>query len=648
MSQWEVRLRLLIMRVAILGAFLVLAAQLWQLQIVHCQEYQESADRMRFRIEAVDAPRGVFYDRNRHLLATNVPKYVVSLTSARLPDDPEQVRAIQERLSSLLGIPVSSPSSPPAGEPASVRHLGAPAQARDLQSLFSDAEKRPFEPYPLAENVDRQLAFIVMEELSSLPGISVQVQPTREYLEGSLFAHILGYMGRIGPDMLAQYLSKPNSDYTPNDLVGYAGLEASMESVLHGQRGRRHIEVDAYGREVAELAYEPPKPGNSLILTLDRDLQASVEQALREGMEAAQSKAAVAIVVSPRTGEILSLVSLPSYDDNLFARGNVEEYSQLSNDPALPMFDRAIAGQYPPGSTFKIIPATAGLQEKVITPNTTFRCDGTMYLDSLGTKWPFYCWIRKYGIGHGNLNVVQALAQSCDIFFYKLTGGWEDFPGLGLDTLVRYANMYGLGQATGIDLPGEATGLVPTAKYKRLNYNESWTTGDTYNAAIGQGYVLVTPLQMANVISAVANGGTLYRPQIIREVVDAEGNVVKPFQPQVIRKLDVSPNVLATVREGLRQVVANGTAPSAQLPGIAVAGKTGTAEFGEANAKGDRPTHAWFLAFAPYENPEVAVVVFVEGGASVLGTEGSSTAAPIAARILRQYFGLPAPAPAAK
>jgi len=647
MSQWEVRLRLLAMRVAILGAFLVLGGRLWQLQIVHRQEYQESADRMRFRIEAVDAPRGVFYDRNGRLLVTNVPKYVVSLTSARLPDDPDQVRAIQERLSSLLGIPISAPS-PEGAAPSSVRHLGAPAQAKDLQSLFADAQKRPFEPYPLAENVDRQLAFIVMEELPSLPGINVQVQPTREYLEGSLFAHILGYMGRIGPDMLKDYLSKPNSDYTANDLVGYAGLEATMESVLHGQRGRRHIEVDAYGREVAELAYEPPKPGNSLVLTIDRDLQASVEEILREGMEAAKSKAAVAIVMSPRTGEILSLVSLPTYDDNLFAQGNVEEYSKLSNDPTLPMFDRAIAGQYPPGSTFKIVPATAGLQEKVITPRTTFRCDGIMYLDSFGTKWPFYCWIRKYGIGHGDLNVVQALAQSCDIFFYKLTGGWEDFPGLGLDTLVRYATMYGLGQATGVDLPGEATGLVPTAKYKRLNYNESWTTGDTYNAAIGQGYVLVTPLQMADIISTVANGGTLYRPQIIREVVDADGNVVKPFQPQVIRKLDVSPDVLAVVREGLRQVVANGTAPSAQLPGIAVAGKTGTAEFGEANAQGDRPTHAWFLAFAPFDNPEVAVVVFVEGGGSVLGTEGSSTAAPIASRILRQYFGLPAQAPAPK
>lgn len=643
MSQWEVRLRLLTMRVAILGAFAVLAVQLWQLQIVHRQEYQESADRLRFRIEAVDAPRGVFYDRSRQLLVTNVPKYVVSLTSARLPDDPEQIRSIQERLSSLLGIPVSNSSSPPAALLSSVGHLGAPAKAKDLEGLFADAEKQPFEPYALADNVDRQLAFIVMEELPSLPGVTVQVQPTREYTDGSLFAHILGYMGRIGPDTLKQYLSKPNSDYTQNDLVGYAGLESTMESELHGQRGRRHIEVDAYGREVAELAYEPPKPGHSLVLTLDRDLQARTEQALREGMTAAKSKAAVAIVMSPRTGEILSLVSLPNYDNNLFAQGNVEEYSKLSSDPTLPMFDRAVAGQYPPGSTFKIIPASAGLQERVISVNTTFRCDGVMNLESFGTNWPFYCWISQYNWGHGDTNVIGALEQSCDIFFYKMTGGWQDFPGLGLDSLVRYANMFGLGAPTGIDLPGEAKGLVPTAKYKRLNYNESWTTGDTYNAAIGQGFVLVTPLQMINALSSIANGGTLYQPQVVRDILDADGNVVRPFQPKVIRKLDVSPDVLATVREGLREAVEGpaGTAPTAKLPGIAVAGKTGTAEVGERNAQGKRPTHAWFMAFAPVQNPEVAVLVLVEGGESMIGLEGSGTAAPIGARLLRAYFGLP-------
>ncbi len=648
MSQWEVRFRLLAVRAVILATFLILVAQLWQLQIVHRQEYQDQADNLRFRIEAVDAPRGVFYDRYGQLLVTNVPKYAISLVSARLPDAPESIQAIQERLSSLLGIPVSGGASP--GQAAAWgAKLAAPPQARDLQAMFAEAEKRPFDPYPLAQNVDRQLAFIVLEELPQLPGVTVEIQPTREYLDGSLFAHILGYMGRIGPEMLQDYVSQPGSDYTANDLVGYAGLENTMEPELRGHRGRQFIEVDAYGRKIADLDYENPQAGRSLVLSLDRDLQARTEQALRQGVAGAKSNAGVAIVMSPRTGEILSLVSLPTYDNNLFAQGKADEYARLTTDPTLPMFDRAIAGQYPPGSTFKIVPASAGLQEGVISTRTTFRCDGVMNLESFGTTWPFYCWINQYNWGHGDINVVGALAQSCDIFFYKMTGGWEDFPGLGLDNLARYATMFGLGAPTGIELPGEMTGLVPTAKYKRLNYNESWTTGDTYNAAIGQGYVLVTPLQMINAMSAVANGGTLYRPQLIREILDADGNVVRPFEPEVVRQLDVSPEVLAIVREGLHQVVdgANGTAPSARLPGIAVAGKTGTAEFGERDAQGKRPTHAWFIAFAPYENPEVAVLVFVEGGTSVVGGEGSGTAAPIGAQILRAYFGLPMPAPTA-
>lgn len=641
MSQWEVRLRLLLVRVGILGVFLVLSFQLWQLQIVHRQEYQARADGQRFRVEAVDAPRGVFYDRNRQLLVTNVPKYVVSVTAARLPDGQQEVQAVQERLSSLLGIPISSRVSPPVASLSAPGVLAAPNEAADLESMFEAANERPFEPYPLAQNVERQLAFLILQELPRLPGITVEVRPTRQYLDGSLFAHILGYMGRIGPEMLKQYMSRPDSDYTQNDLVGYAGLEYVMEAELHGRRGRSFIQVDAYGRKVSDLDYEAPKPGHSLVLTVDRDLQARTEQILREGMLAAKSEAAVAIVMSPRTGEILSMVSLPSYDNNLFAQGRVEEYAAYSNDPTLPMFNRAIAGQYPPGSTFKIIPATGGLQEGVITTNTTFRCDGIMHLESFGISWPFYCWIHQYNWGHGNVNVLGALAQSCDVYFYQMTGGYEDFGGLGLDSLVRYSRMYGLGEPTGIELPGEAAGLVPTSEWKRANYNESWTTGDTYNAAIGQGFVLATPLQMLNALSALANGGTLYRPQLIREIVDADGQVVRPFEPQIIRQLDVSPEVLATVREGLRQVVEQGTAPLAKLPGIAVAGKTGTAEFGEANEQGDRPTHAWFIAFAPYENPEVAVLVFVEGGVSVLGGEGSGTAAPIAAQILRHYFGLP-------
>ena len=644
MSPWELRLRFLAIRVVIVATFLVLGTRLWHLQIVRRHEFQVRADRQRFRFEAIEAPRGVLYDRNRRLLVTNVPRYTVSLTWARLPQEPEALERILERLSSLLGIPVSSRQSAPVAslsDPQDEPEVNVAGAATDLAAMLREAKERPFEPYPLATNVDRQLAFIVLEELPQLPGVAVHVQPTRHYLDGPLFSHILGYLWRMPAEEVERYTSMPGSDYTPNDLVGYAGVERTMETELRGRRGRKHVEVDAFGREVALLQVEPPRPGHSLVLTLDRDLQAQVERYLRQGMAAVKSKSAVAIVQSVRTGEILSMVSLPSYDNNLFAQSKIESFAALRQDPSLPMFNRAIAGQYPPGSTFKIIPASAGLQEGIINRETTFRCEGTLTLETQG-QWLFYCWINKYGVGHGNLNILGALAQSCDIYFYEMTGGYGDFPGLGLDRLSHYARMFGLGEPTGIELCGEEEGLVPYAKWKRLNVNEVWTTGDTYNASIGQGYVLATPLQMVNAFSALANGGTLYRPRVVREVVDAEGGIVRPFQPEIIRELDVSPEVLATVREGLRLAVVDGTAPLANLPEIAIAGKTGSAEFGMPDAKGERPTHAWFVAYAPAEDPEVAVVVFVEGGG-----EGSSVAAPIAAEILRYYFGLPIPVPAA-
>ena len=642
MSQWELRLRLLAIRVVIVATFLVLGTRLWHLQIVRRHEFQVRADRQRLRIETIEAPRGVFYDRNRHLLVNNVPRYTVSLTWARLPQKPEALERTLERLSSLLGIPVSNRQSAPVASlsgPHDVRDITIPSAATDLVGMLREAKEHPFDPYPLATSVDRQLAFIVLEELPQLPGVAVHIQPTRHYPDGPLFSHVLGYLWRMPAEEVERYISMPGSDYTPNDLVGYAALERTMETELHGRRGRKHIEVDAFGREVALLKVEPPQPGHSLVLTLDRDLQAQVERYLRRGMAAVKSKSAVAIVQSVRTGEVLSMVSLPSYDNNLFAQGKIESFAALRQDPSLPMFNRAIAGQYPPGSTFKIIPASAGLQEGIINRETTLRCEGTLTLETQG-QWLFHCWINRYGVGHGDLNILGALAQSCDIYFYEMAGGYGDFPGLGLDGLNHYARMFGLGEPTGIELSGEEEGLVPYAKWKRLNVDEVWTTGDTYNAAIGQGYVLATPLQMVNAFSALANDGTLYKPQVIREIIDAEGNIIRPFQPEIIRELDVSPEVLATVREGLRVAVVDGTAPLANLPEIAVAGKTGSAEFGVPNAEGERPTHAWFVAYAPAEDPEVAVVVFIEGGG-----EGSSAAAPLAAEILRYYFGLPIPVP---
>ncbi|MBC7225509.1 MAG: penicillin-binding protein 2, partial [Anaerolineae bacterium] len=290
----------------------------------------------------------------------------------------------------------------------------------------------------------------------------------------------------------------------------------------------------------------------------------------------------------------------------------------------------------------KIVPASAALQEGTVTPSTLLTCEGVMWVphryfpDDRSMDQSFYCWIHKSGIGHGPIALRDAIAVSCDIYFYKLAGGYEDYQGLGLEALREYALLFGLGEPTGIDLPGELPGLVPDARWKRLHWAENWVTGDTYNMAIGQGFLLTTPLQMCNATAAVANGGTLYRPRIALRVTDGDGRTIQEFPPEVIRHIPVDPENLELVREGMLAAVEWGTAKGAYLPEVAVAGKTGTAEFpGPRDAKGNLPTHAWFTAFAPYEDPEIALVVFLYGGG-----EGSKTAVPVATEILRHYFGL--------
>jgi len=351
--------------------------------------------------------------------------------------------------------------------------------------------------------------------------------------------------------------------------------------------------------------------------------------------------------MDPRSGAILGMVSLPSYDNNIFTEHVApSEYEALINDKLLPLFNRAVGGQYPPGSTYKIIPAAAALQEGVITRKTMINDPGIIWLpnqffpDDPDQAQPFVCWIWKYGRGHGDLNVVGALTVSCDVFFYKVGGGYKEFHGLGAEPLAEYSRQFGLGSPTGIDLPGEAPGLVPTAKWKRLTYGEAWVTGDTYNMSIGQGFVLVTPLQILNATAAVANGGFLYQPHLLNYTTNATGKIVETYAPRLIRELPIAPPYLDVVREGLYGAVNwdYGTASGARLPDVAVAGKTGTAEFpGPRDSKGNLPTHAWFTAFAPYEDPEIALVVFVKGGG-----EGSATAVPVAKDILRAYFDMKA------
>lgn len=648
-----IKLRLLVVRVLLVIVLLALVGQLWRLQIVRGDYYQEAADYNRFRLEASPAPRGIIYDRRGYVLARNMPQIQVSMIPAYLPEDAQERRSLLYRLADLLDMPLATqPLSAIDTDDAWSQIELEIAQEPSVLGILEEARLAPYRPALLKSGVRRDVAMILEEEHLDWPGILVQAEPVREYLYGSLVSHILGYIGPIPQEQSATYLDQ---DYDINQaLVGLTGIEYTYEQELRGRSGQKLIEVDVAGREIQTVGEpEPSAPGHSLRLTLDLDLQQAMEEALQGQLRASFKKQGVAIAMNPQTGEILGIVSLPSYDNNAFTGGITSDTLQeLQGDPDRPLVNHAISGMFPPGSVFKIVPASAGLEEQVITDSTRLHCGGILWLpnryypEDPSLAQPFYCWIyHDYHGRHGSLSVVSAIAQSCDIFFYQVGGGYRDrFEGLGEERLGYYAELFGYGEVSGIDLPAESTGLVPTVKWKRVNYSESWVTGDTYNMSIGQGFVLATPLQVLNATAAVANGGTLYRPQLVREIIDSDGNTVRAFAPDVIRQVPVSAQNLELVRQGMRGAVAGpaGTAHAINVPGVAVAGKTGTAEYfidrnkdglPDRDREGNLPTHAWFTAFAPYNNPEIAVVVFVFGGG-----EGSATAIPVANEILNYYF----------
>ena len=637
-------IKVIVFKAFVVAAFALLVFQSWQLQIVRGEQYLQRAERNRFRLESIDAPRGIIYDREARLLARNVPSFTISIVPADLPEEKESY--VFQYLSALLEIPVSSHDLPDKGTRSVDRHyLSGPEEYEPeprMKELVEAGREAPFIAVPIKSNVPRDIALTIEEGRLRLPGVIVEIEPLREYISSTLMSHVIGYIGHIPEQEEEHYVSRRDADYDSNDIVGLTGVELAFEDELRGRKGQRHIEVDVTGREMRTVgSATEPVPGHNLVLTIDLDLQVVVEEALQNGVARAKSESGVAVAMNPQTGEILAMVSLPSYDNNLFVGGiSEEEYARLREDPRHPLVNHAISGLYPPGSTFKVVTAAAGLQEGTVDRRSVTFCPGTIWIphrfapDNPELAQPFNCWHED---GHRSLSMVEAIAQSCDIYFGVLAGGYGEFEGLGQEALHNYALLFGLGEPTGIDIPGESAGLVPDETWKRLAYGETWVTGDTYNAAIGQGFILATPLQILNATAAIANGGRLYTPQLVREVRDVEGNVVKPFSADLIRELPVSSDAIAIVREGMRGAVTHGTAWGARLGGVAVAGKTGTAEYpGERDWEGNLPTHAMFTAFAPFDDPEIALVVFVEGGG-----EGGTVAVPIAAEILSHYFNVP-------
>ncbi len=676
-------LRILLLRLATVVIFIALIVQLALMQFVRGKDFQEQATFNRVRVVLTEGERGVIYDRDGRILARNTARYGVAIIPAALPDDPDynisqkRRRLVYDDLRHVIDDALQAPpatalaekpATAPAEKPAAVPP-GAPAlppnlfvgidqppaphllTTDEIDALVSKRELgSAFQPVLVAENLPREAALRVEEQTYRLPGVELQLRSTRHYPAGIDAGHILGYMGPIPEETKQIYEEK---GYGADAWVGWAGLEFTFEDVLRGRPGQRVIEVDVNGREKAVLGQEvPPIPGKNLILSLDLEIQQAMREALVAGSDPKRSESAVAIALDPRNGFVLAMASLPAYDNNIFADGiTTAEYDSIAHVPGEPLLNHAISGIYPPGSTFKLVPAAAGLEEKIITPYTRLNDPGIIYLpnrnfpDDPNLAQPFVCWIYKLGGAHGDVNITEALGESCDVFFYKLGGGWyaTNFEGLDVGSLAEYAGLFGFGEMSGIDLPGENAGLIPDSKWKRVTKGERWVTGDTYNMAIGQGDVLATPLQIAQMTAAVANGGSLYRPQLVAAVIDSDSRLVERKQPELIRQIPVSAKNLAIVREGMWMAVnwVHGTARNVALGDVTVAGKTGTAEFFDPDIprdnKGNLPTHAWFTAFAPYEAPEIVVTVFVYNGG-----EGSAVAAPIANRILRTYFDIKA------
>jgi penicillin-binding protein 2 len=657
--------------------FIAYIGRLFSLQVLQQEEYIVRAEDNRTQTLSLQATRGIIYDRNGVVLARNIPSYNVTITAADLPDDPGAVLNIFRELSQLIGLPVN------LGEITEENPYVPCLSEHGIAQIVSYGESStPFQPVRIKCDVDETTARIVEEKSVDWPGVSIETQPIREYPTGSLTAAEIGFLGPIPANQEDAYRQK---GFLPDrDKVGYAGLELQYQDLLAGTNGNWTVEVDVAGKVMRGIT--PPvqaQPGENLRLTIDTRLQEAMTSILiREinywnvYLQTIHSTSGVVIAMNPRTGEVLGMVSYPSYENNRMARFiPAYYYNQLSQDLTNPLLNHAVGDTLPAGSVFKLSTAVGALNEGVVTPDQVISTPPKItitekyYANDPGKEREFIDW-NPAGFGH--LDFLGGIANSSNVYFYKLGGGYKDeVPvGLGICRLGTYARALGYGDYPGIELPDEEKGLIPDPQWKRITHGESWSTGDTYISSVGQGYVLATPLQVLMSAATIANDGKLMRPTIINEILDAEGNVVQPFSPEMkwditkdpiiqeyydttIRGCEpiegqtktVQPWVVKEVQLGMRRVVQVGTlAKEFKDVTIAAAGKTGTAEYCDkyANAKnlcipGNWPTHAWTVAYAPYDNPEIAVVAFVYNGG-----EGASVAAPIVRQVIQAYFELKA------
>lgn len=586
------------LKLIILIIFIAIGSKLFYLQVINASKSFNLAEGNRIRPRSILSSRGVITDSKGVWLARNKPSFALGVYPSDLPRKKTEREDLLNKISALAKIPKDEIK-----------------QKIEANGEFS------IDLTILKANLPREEALILEEEVAGLPGVVVSKRAIREYKSDSGLAHIMGYTGIISSDELAK-----NPNYLMSEEFGKAGIEKYYQTELRGDPGIEQVEVDSRGRIIQVLKdfnNLQPIGGNNLVLNINYDLQQKMTEKLVSGIQSAgpEVNSGVAVAMNPQTGAVLGMVSVPFYDNNIFqGEINKSEYSRLLKDPSLPLLNRATMGTYPPGSIIKIVTAAAGLQEGIITKNTSIETPQEIIIG----EWKFPDW--KYHAGMSN--VTRAIAESNNIFFYAVGGGWDKIKGLGPDVLRNYLSMFGFGAKSGVDLSSEASGLVPGPEWKKNYKGENWYLGDTYHVAIGQGDLLVTPIQMVKALSAVANGGRLLRPQILKEITDVDGNVVRNYSTEVERDNFISAENISIVQQGMREAVLYGSGRIlADLP-VSSAAKTGTAQFFN-----NQKTHAWFECYAPYEDPEIALVVLVEGGGG-----GYEVASPIAHEILQWHF----------
>lgn len=587
-----------------ISAITLLFLKTLQLQIFQGEEFLTQANENKFIISKIQASRGVVYDRNLKQLVFNLPSFRLICHKENLPQLESERKRVLHEISHALG--------------------------KELLELEQVINQSPNETLLIADYLDHQTLIILETKIANLPGFEIEQSLARDYLEGEDFSHLMGYMGKISsPELQAD-----PEFYSILDYVGRSGIEKSFEQFLRKNPGKMQIERDALGNIISKEIIELPKSGQSLVLWLDSDLQKKLKEELEKKLDEIGAQGAVAIALDPNTGGVLSLVSLPSFDNNVFSHRDSEGINKLLSDSKQPLFNRAISGRYPTGSTIKPLVAAAALEEQIISANKIINCQGRIIVEDFWDPEKF--WEYEDWRTHGWTDIREAIAESCNVYFYQIGGGYKTQEGLGPTKIKEYLELFGWGQENGIDLPGKVSGFIPDKAWKQKTWGQGWWDGDTYLLSIGQGYLLIPPIEVVSSFLPIANGGKLLKPQLVKQIIDTsngKNQAIKEVEPEIIRENFIDSENIKVIREGMRQAVSGWNSPYASavllstLP-VKAAAKTGTAE-----TPAEDLYHNWITVFAPYDNPEIVLTIMIED------VEGVRAAAlPVAKEVLEWYF----------